>query len=347
MSAPPGPATPAAAYTMLAVPAAQQTVLAHTPPPLAPATLPAAACLGRVLAADVVASAPLPPFPASIKDGYAVRAADGPGDFPVAFDALAGALPPALPPGAVAYISTGAPLPAGADAVVQIEDTEQLPPGDDGRPRVRIVKPAPRPGADVRATGSDIAAGEVVLPAGCTVGPAEVGIAATVGVTQLAVHGRPLVAVLSTGDEVVEAGGELGPGQVSGARVRRGRCWEALGGSRNGSNQKTHARASLRSLTHQIRDANRPLLLALAAAAGADTLDLGIVADARAAVEAAVDRALAAGADALLTSGGVSMGDRDYVKPVLEGRGVVHFGKVSGTGREGRESVCVSITWMV
>lgn len=212
--APPGPATPAAGYALLPVPDAQTVVLAHTPPPLPPVTLPAASCLGRVLAVDVVASSPLPPFPASIKDGYAVRAGDGAGEFTVAFDALAGSMPPPLPPGTVAYISTGAPLPPGADAVVQIEDTEQLPAGDDGRARVRILTAAPRPGADVRATGSDIAAGEVVLPAGCIIGPAEVGLAATVGITSLSVRGRPLVAVLSTGDEVVEADAQLGPGQV-------------------------------------------------------------------------------------------------------------------------------------
>jgi gephyrin len=161
-----------------------------------------------------------------------VRACDGAGVFPVAFDALAGAVPPPLPPGSVAYISTGAPLPAGADAVVQIEDTERVPAdendggggggGAPAPPRVRIVKAAPSPGADVRATGSDIAAGETVLAAGDVVGPAEVGLAATVGVDSLTVHSLPLVAVLSTGDEVVEAGAEAGEGQVR-ERERRER----------------------------------------------------------------------------------------------------------------------------
>jgi gephyrin len=215
---PAGPATPAAGYRLLPVSEAQAIVLAAVEA-LGAETLPATAAVGRVLAAPVVAARPLPPFAASIKDGYAVRAGDGAGVFPVAFDALAGAVPPPLPPASVAYISTGAPLPAGADAVVQVEDTRVVDGGEGGGRRVEILVAAPSPGADVRAPGSDVAPGETVLAVGDVVGPAEVGLAATVGVASLSVVRAPLVAVLSTGDEVVDAGAvDVKDGQVGGGR---------------------------------------------------------------------------------------------------------------------------------
>jgi gephyrin len=136
-----------------------------------------------------------------------------------------------------------------------------------------------------------MAAGQIALPAGHSIGAAEVGILATVGAVEVSVHRKPHVAVLSTGDEVMEPSvSVLTPGKI--------------------------------------RDANRAMLLAAAAETGAKVTDLGIAADTAQQVEAALDAALAAGADVVLTTGGVSMGDKDFIKPLLERRGTIFFGKV-------------------
>lgn len=162
----------------------------------------------RIAAEDVLAPTGFPPFPASIMDGYAVVAADGPGEYPVTGQIMAGH--PAdyvQQPGQVSYITTGAPIPEGADAVVRIEDTE--PCGD----RIRI-KVAVTPGHDVREAGSDMASGTLVVRAGSVLGPAELGLAATAGAGTVAVTRRPRVSVLSTGDELQPPGEPLGPGQI-------------------------------------------------------------------------------------------------------------------------------------
>jgi gephyrin len=272
---------------MLAVPAALQVVLAQaTPLPPVPRAL--AEVQELVLAADAVAAEPLPPFPASIKDGYAVVAADGPGDYPVVGDATAGRMADfVVRPGTVAYITTGAPLPPGADAVVMVERVELLARRNGTRfVRVQDVVPA---GADVRPVGYDIAAGETILPAGTRLGAAEIGLLATAGLAEVQIHPRPLIAVLSTGDELVDVGADLGPGQI--------------------------------------HDSNRAMLSAAVAAAGGDVLDLGIAGDDQAQLEARIRQGLQQ-ADMLLTTGGVSMGDLDFVKPLLESAGHVHFGRL-------------------
>ena len=148
-------------YAMVSVDAAVAIVLGNTVT-LAAERLPLRAVLGRVLAEDVTAGEPHPPFAASIKDGFAVRCADGAGDFPVAdvARATASAAPaPRLEPGNVAYITTGAPLPDGADAVVQVENTEDCTAAGGPR-RVRIRIPAKAPGEDVRQIGSDVSQGQ-------------------------------------------------------------------------------------------------------------------------------------------------------------------------------------------
>ena len=279
---------PESPYEMLPVAEALEIVLAHAEP-LPAITLSIHEALGMILAEDAVASTPLPPFPASVKDGYAVVAADGPGVYPVVGEVTAGRMADfRVEPGSVAYITTGAPLPDGADAVIQVEDTEPLPDGDDGRPRVRILSQA-TPGQDVRPVGADVAAGMTVLSAGDLLGPAEIGLLATAGITNAQVFRRPRVAILSTGDELREPGEALEPGQI----------W----------------------------DSNRATLGAAVRQAGGVPIDLGISGDTQAALEANVHRGLAE-ADILLTSGGVSMGELDLIKPLLEEAGTVHFGRM-------------------
>jgi len=173
--------------------------------------LPVADCLGLVLARDLVAPIPLPPFDNSAMDGYAVRAedvADAPVELPVAQDIPAGMteLAPLLP-GTAHRIMTGAPMPVGADAVIQVELT------DGGTERVRLSAPVAA-GTNVRLTADDVAVGARVLAAGTALGPAQLGLAAALGFGELPVHRRPRVLVLSTGSELVGPGQPLLPGQI-------------------------------------------------------------------------------------------------------------------------------------
>ena len=191
-------------YSMLSVEDALEVTLAQARP-LAPVHRSLSMVRGAILAADIAAQEPLPPFPASTKDGYAVVAADGPGDYPLVGEVSAGAVADfAVEPGTVAYITTGAPLPAGADAVVMIEETERLETGANA-PRIRI-KEQVQCGADVRPVGVDVEAGQIVLAAGERLHAAEIGLLATAGIVNVPVFPRPKVAVLSTGDELVEPG---------------------------------------------------------------------------------------------------------------------------------------------
>ncbi|KAF3336319.1 molybdopterin biosynthesis protein CNX1 isoform X1 [Carex littledalei] len=248
--------------------------------------------LGHVLAEDVLALEPLPPFPASIKDGYAVVASDGPGEYPVILESRAGsdATPLKVTPGTVAYVTTGGPIPDGADAVVQVEDTEEVTANPDGLKRVKILTRVTQ-GHDIRNVGSDIEKDSTVLKAGELIDCAEIGLLATVGLTSVKVYRRPSIAVLSTGDELVEA---------------------------DTKNLKWG----------QIRDSNRPMLLAAATQQKCKTVDLGICRDEEESLYNVFDKAFSSNIDILITSGGVSMGDKDFVKPCLAKRGTIYFEKV-------------------
>ncbi|KAE8731581.1 Molybdopterin biosynthesis protein CNX1 [Hibiscus syriacus] len=258
---------------------------------LPPVTVPLHQALGKVLAQDIIAPDPLPPYPASIKDGYAVIASDGPGEYPVITESRAGndGVGVTVTPGTVAYVTTGGPIPDGADAVVQVEDTEQVKAPSETKCVRILVKTSE--GVDIRPVGCDIQKDAVVLKSGEKIGASEVGLLATVGVTMVKVQPTPTIAVLSTGDELVEpTTGSLSRGQI--------------------------------------RDSNRAMLLAAAAQQQCTVLDLGIVGDDKEELDRVLDSAFASGINILLTSGGVSMGDKDFVKPLLEKKGTMHFSKV-------------------
>lgn len=260
---------------------------------LPPVTVPLHDALGKVLAEDIRAPDPLPPYPASVKDGYAVIASDGPGVYPIITESRAGndAVDVTVTPGTVAYVTTGGPIPDGADAVVQVEDTEAIERASSELKQIRILVKTSK-GVDIRPVGCDIKKDAVVLKSEELLGAAEIGILATVGVVAVKVYPTPTIAVLSTGDELVEP--------TSGC-LNRG----------------------------QIRDSNRAMILAAATQQQCKALDLGIAHDDEEEIKRILDSAFSSEIDILLTSGGVSMGDRDFVKPLLENRGRVHFNKVS------------------
>jgi molybdopterin molybdotransferase len=245
------------------------------------------AALGRVLAEDLRAPVPLPPFFNSAVDGYAFRHADlaaaGETRLPVAGRLQAGQGGGTLAPGTALRIFTGAPMPEGADSVMMQEDARE-------EAGAVILPPGLKRGANCRPAGEDVALGEVALAEGRRLGPAEIGLAAALGLASLPVRPRLRVGVFSTGDELAEPGGALGPARTY--------------------------------------DSNRFTLLSLLASLPVEARDLGILPDAREATARAL--AEAAGAhDLLLTSGGVSTGEADHVKAAIEGGGRLVFWRLA------------------
>jgi molybdopterin molybdotransferase len=245
-------------------------------------TVAVAAALGRVLAAPVLSPIDLPPFRNSQMDGIAVRASEVfPGvSLPVAGDIPAAAGAPApLVAGTVARIMTGAPLPEGADAVVAVEDTVAT---DDGRVTIATATSA---GSYVRDVGSDLRAGDQLLPAGIRLSSRHLAALSAAGITAVEVASRVRIAIISTGSELVAPGDSLGPGQIS--------------------------------------DSNGTALVAAARDAAAEIVLEGRVVDDREAFEALLDAAVAADAELILTSGGISQGDYEVVRETLEPKGAI------------------------
>lgn len=254
---------------------------------------------GATLAEDQHAQVSVPPFVSAAMDGYAVRLADLPPDgapvtLRVTGDIAAGAADgTGISPGQAVRIMTGAPLPPGADAVIPVEHTSTAR-FVAGTPRAESsVTLARRPRAHVRAAGEDVARGELLARAGSAVTAATVGALAASGTVRVRVRRRPLVAVISTGAELVPVGGTLGPGQIT--------------------------------------DSNGPMLAAAARAAGADVVRLGPAPDDPGVLRAVLDAAVrpvegptgrpGAGADLIVTAGGVSAGAADVVREVLAASG--------------------------
>jgi molybdopterin molybdotransferase len=294
---------------LLSVEEARRGVLDAIAGPVGTETISTADGLGRVPATQVVAAVSLPPWDNSAMDGYAVRAADtagatedGPVRLTVTGDVPAGqAATEAVQAGAAFRIATGAPVPAGADAVVQVESTTPLEadgqPGERGRdasgplPEAILVHVAVAPGEAIRARGSDLEEGTALLEPGRRLRPSAIALAAGAGVAQLEVYRRPRIGVLATGDEVRPPGEQLGPAGIP--------------------------------------DANGPGLRALLELAGCEPIDLGIARDELDDVLGRLRRALDERVDALILSGGVSVGPYDVVKTAIETIGRMDLWRVA------------------
>lgn len=271
--------------SLLSVEAALAHLLAGARPLEGRETLPADAALGRVLAEPMVSDVTVPPLDNSAMDGYAVQLADCDTErwLPVSQRIPAGSVGQPLAAGTAARIFTGAPLPAGADTVVMQEDCEAA------AGQVRVTR-APKPGANIRRAGEDIATGQTVLAPGTRLGAAQLGVAASVGATTLTVYPRVKVAAFFTGDEIVLPGTSLKPGQIY--------------------------------------NSNRAALLGLLHGLGCEVIDLGQIADSLEATVAALQKA-AAQADVIITSGGVSVGEEDHVKNAVQQLGSIDMWKVA------------------
>lgn len=246
--------------------------------------VPLRSALGRVLASALIAPYDVPAYDNSAMDGYAVRGESLGGSQPVVLSVVGAAFAGKpfsgfVGPGQAVRIMTGAVLPAGADTVL-LQEVVQV----DGK--TVIVPPGQRAGQNIRRAGEDLARGAVALAAGKRIGPAELGLMASLGLAEVAVRRRLRVAILATGDELAAVGAPLSPGELY--------------------------------------DSNRYTLHGLLSRLGAEVIDIGSVADEPVALADKL-REAATMADAIITTGGVSVGEADHVRPVLAGLGEIHF----------------------
>jgi molybdopterin molybdotransferase len=284
--------------TLLTVEAAQRRIVGLFKP-VSTETVPLARGLGRVLATDI-RTIDLPPFDNSSVDGFAIRSADlqsvsleRPLSIAVVGDVPAGSIPSVrVGPGTAVRIMTGAPLPRGADAVIMVEETDQA--------RANQTAPPPgvvwafarvKAGANVRRRGSDARAGRVALRAGTELRPQELGLLSMLGRSTIRVFRRPVVAILSSGNELLPVGRALRPGAV--------------------------------------RDTNAATLAGLAINAGCAVIRLGIAQDSRRAIEARLAPAVKRHADVIVTSAGVSVGALDLIRDVVRAHGRLIFWRVN------------------
>ncbi len=285
--------------TILSVDQARKRILSYFQP-VTTETLPLTGCSRRVLAEDIVAANDLPPFDNSSMDGFAVRAADvadattdSPCTLRVVADIPAGSHPSiVLAEGEAARIMTGAPIPAGADAVVPVEDTD-FNDRDAGAPppeEVQILKTT-QTGWNIRPRGMDILSGEVVLQKGRGLKPQDLGLLAMLGVASVPVFRKPRVALFSSGDELLPPDAPLEEGKI--------------------------------------RDSNSFTLAALIEDAGAEVVRLGVAKDTYDSVKALLEKAAALHVDLILSSAGVSVGAFDFVKQVIESDGSMDFWRVN------------------
>jgi molybdopterin molybdotransferase len=253
---------------------------------------------GRVLAQDVSSQLQVPPQDNSSMDGYAIKVADlaaSNGIFPVSQRIPAGTNPQALLPGTAARIFTGAPIPFGADAVIMQEDCVELPASNPQDSVLRIqVNQKPSIGQWIRRSGEDVSKGELVLTKGQRLGPAELGMAASLGLAKLCVACKPRVALFSTGDELVM------PGDIDPQAMPAG----------------------------AIYNSNRFFLNSLLLRLGCEVTDFGIIPDQREATVEAL-RLAAVSNDLVLTSGGVSVGEEDHVKPAVQSLGQLDLWQIA------------------
>jgi molybdopterin molybdotransferase len=249
---------------------------------------------------DISAADDLPLFDNSSMDGFAIRAADSSNAAPashvtlrVVADLPAGSAPTiSLAPGQAARIMTGAQMPKGADAVIPVEETDfnDRTPGTPAPETISFQK-AMKAGDNVRLRGTDVIAGDTVLKKGDMLKPQDVGLLAMLGLAEVEVYKKPLIALLSSGDELLEAGAPLESGKI--------------------------------------RDSNSYMLASLIESTHAEVLRLGIAKDTRASVQGLIEQAVQLHVDLILSSAGVSVGAFDYVKEVIESNGSLNFWRVN------------------
>ncbi len=280
---------------MLSVKEARERILSHFQP-TATEIVPLIASVNRVLGVDITSQDDFPPFDNSAVDGFALRSGDtsaSTSTMNVVADIPAGSTPTVtLGAGQAARIMTGAQLPKGADAVIPVENTDfqNRHAGIQAPETVSIETPV-KAGENVRMRGTDIHAGDIVLQKGRALKPQDLGLLATLGISNVTVHKKPKVALLSSGDELLAVDAPLEPGKI--------------------------------------RDSNSYTLAALVESSGAEVIRLGVAQDTRESVTRLLDEAANANADLILSSAGVSVGAFDFIKEVIEANGSMDFWRVN------------------